>query len=208
MELQTLMANARQTGSKCLARQARRAGAVPAILYGGGKEPISIQLDQRQFDHFLHSRSGEQAVVRLDVRDQPENSGPALLKQVQHHPIRGHVLHVDLIRVRLDQRITTMVPLELTGRAVGVATEGGLLDHQLREIEVECLAVEVPERITVDVTDLHLGSSIHVRDLVVPEGVVFVTDGDRAVAAVHALRTTHEAAAETAEAGAESEASE
>jgi len=176
------------------------------VLYGGKKDPVSIQLELRELERLLHSRSGEQAVVQLDMTDEPDLSCPALLKNVQHHPIRGDILHADFVRIRLDERITTLVPIELSGRARGVAEEGGVLDHQLRELEVECLALEVPELIAVDVTELSIGDSLHVSDIVVPANVTVVTEDDRAIVAVHAPRVIQaeeeeEAEAEAAEEG-------
>ena len=116
-----------------------------------------------------------------------------MLKAVQHHPIRGEVLHADFMRIRLDERIQTVVPLVLAGQAKGLV-EGGILDHQLRELEIECLALEVPEQITVDVSDLGIGDVIHVADVHVPATVTLLTGTDRAVVAVLAPRVVEEAA--------------
>ena len=202
MEVQILRAKKRETGSKGAARQDRLGGSVPVVLYGGGGDPVSLKLDLREFDQLLHGRSGEHAVVRLEVEDSADLNSPALLKAVQHDPINGSILHADFMRIRLDQRITTSVVLSLLGRAVGV-TEGGVLDHQLRDIEVECLALEVPETIAVDVSELNIGDSLHVSQVVAPEGVTIVTDPERTIVAVHAPRVVKEAAAEEGEEGAE-----
>jgi len=164
------------------------------VLYGGDKEPLSLTLDKREFEKVLHGRGGEHAVVQITVSGSPETNCPALIKSVQHHPVRGEIVHADFLRIRLDERITTLVPIVLRGQAKGVV-DGGVLDHQLRELEVECLALEVPEEIVVDVTDLALGDSIHVSAIQAPPNVKIVTEPDRTVAAVHAPRVLREAAA-------------
>ncbi|HOZ48338.1 MAG TPA: 50S ribosomal protein L25 [Candidatus Hydrogenedentes bacterium] len=204
MKIQTLKVKTRSGRGTGAARKLRQAGEVPGILYGGTGEAVGIRLNARAFERMLHAHAGEQAVVQLDVEDQPELSTPALLKVVQHHPVRGDAIHADFLRIRLDERITTIVPIRSEGRPVGVA-DGGILDHQLREVEVECLALDVPEEIRVDVSALNVGDSLHVSEIVPPEGVTIVTDPARVIAAVHAprLAATEEVPAEGAEEGAE-----
>lgn len=201
MEIQALKAATRETGGKKLARRVRVTGTLPGVLYGGGQEPVSLSINQREFETAVHrSRGGEHAILRLDIEDKPELSTPVLLKAVQHHPLRGQFVHADFLRIRLDERITTMVPVRLAGQAAGLL-EGGILDHQLREIEVECLALEVPEEVVVDVSGLHIGDSIHLDTVAIPENVTVLTEADRAVATVHAPRVVREAEAEEAAEG-------
>ena len=191
MQLQSLKANTRKAGTKGETAKARRAGLTPSVLYGGEGEPVSLLVDTHDFELLMHGKLGEHAIVQLEVEDNPGLSSPALLKDVQHAPIRGGVLHADFLRIRLDQRITTSVPIHLTGQPVGVV-EGGMLEHQLREVEVECLALEVPDEFVVDVSGLEVGHSVHVGELAVPEGVTIVTVPDRPVAAVFAPRVVTE----------------
>lgn len=194
MELQALKAAKRSAGGSSVAGRIRRTGTVPAILYGGGQEPAAISVNMRAFDALVHhSRGGEHAIVKLEVEGAPELDTPALLKAVQHDPLRGDVLHVDFLRIRLDERIETLVPIRLVGQAPGIA-EGGVLDHQLRDLEVECLALEVPEEIVVDVSNLHMNDSIHVEHLAVPANVTVLSDADRPVVAVHPPRVVKETA--------------
>jgi len=206
MELQSLKVMTRRADGSSGARQTRRTGIVPAVLYGGGKGPASICVNLRAFESLIHhSRGGEHAIVRLEVEDAPELDTPALLKDVQHDPLRGGVLHADFLRIRLDERIETVVPIRLVGLAPGIA-ESGVLDHQLRDLEVECLALDVPEEIVVDVSNLHMNDSIHVSELVVPSNVTVLSDLDRPVVAVHpprVIKETVEAVAEAEEAAAE-----
>ena len=200
MELHTLIVAARERKGKGGARKVRAAGEVPGVLYGLGQEPVCFKVSAHVLDHLLRGRAGEHAIVELEVADKPGLNCPALLKEVQHHPVHGHVLHADFLRIRLDTRITTLVSVQLTGQAIG-AVEGGVLYHQLREVEVECLALEVPDEFRIDVTELAIGSNLHVADLVAPENVTVVTDPERVIVAVHAprvLKTAEEEAEEAA----------
>jgi large subunit ribosomal protein L25 len=205
MELQALKVTKRAAGGSSAAGRTRRTGVVPAVLYGGGHAPASLSVNLRAFESLIHhSRGGEHAIVRLEVEDAPELDTPALLKEVQHDPLRGSVIHADFLRIRLDERIETVVPIRLIGQAPGIA-EGGVLDHQLRDLEIECLALDVPEEVVVDVSNLHMNDSIHVSQLTVPENVSVRSDPERPVVAVHPPRVIKEAAPEAAE-GAEAAA--
>ena len=205
MELQNLSVLRRADSGKGVARKTRRAGKVPGVLYGGEGEAVGLSVDGRALGLILHGEQGEHAILQLDVEGHPELNGPVMVKAVQHHPVYGQVTHADFMRIRLDEKITTLIPIVVVGRSHGVI-EGGLLDHQLREIEVECLALDVPDGIEVDISELGIGDSIHVKQLLVPEGVTFVTPGDRAVVAIHAPRVAaeeEEAEAEELEEGVE-----
>ena len=198
MEIHSLKAATRETGGKKSARNVRAAGALPGVLYGGGQEPVSLVINCREFEVAVHrSRGGEHAILRLEVEDKPELSSPVLLKAVQHHPVRGNFLHADFLRIRMDERIVTVVPVRLEGLAPGVG-EGGVLDHQMREVEVECLALDVPEEVVVDVSGLHIGDSVHLDAVKFPENVTVLTETDRPVVTVHAPRVVKEVVPEEA----------
>ena len=122
-----------------------------------------------------------------------------LFRSVQWHPVKDTLLHVDFLRIRLDQRIQTQVSIVLKGRAKGII-EGGVIDNQIREVDIECLALEVPECIEVDISDLGLGESVHVGDLSVAEGVTILTNPDFAIASIHMPRVVKTAEEEEAEA--------
>lgn len=193
MELQTLKATTRQAAGKSGARGVRVSGAIPCILYGGEAGSVSLQVNARQFEQLIHhNRSGEHAIVQLEVEDNAGLNTPALLKAVQHHPIRGQAVHADFLRIRLDEKITTVVPVKLVGHAPGI-TEGGVVDHQCRELEVECLALDLPDAISIDVSSLHMGQSIHVADVKVLDRITVLTESDRVVVAIHAPRAAKEA---------------
>ena len=199
MDLQTLTAKTRDKLGKGAVGRMRRDGEVPAVLYGHGKKPVSLSIEYSAFRQLVHGKQGEHAIVDLQVQDDPDSSGPAIVKEVQHHPVRGSYEHADLMRIDLKEKIRTMVPVKLEGHSVGII-EGGVLDHQSREIEVECLALEVPESITANITELDIGQSLHVDQLVFPEGITVITPGDRNVVAVHAPRVIVEVEEEGVEA--------
>ena len=207
MELHLLKVTTRAESGKGGARQTRRNGQVPGVLYGLSAEPVRLKVDAREFDHLLYGSQGEHALVQLEYEDQPDLSGPAMVKEVQHHPVRGQVTHADLLRIDLSKKIHTFVPIRFEGHARGVI-EGGVIDYQTREVEIACLPMEAPEAIVVDIEVLDIGDSLHVRDLVIPENVELLTSGDRAVAAVHAPRVVLEAEPEVEEALAEGEEGE
>lgn len=192
MELQTLKVTTREEHGKGAARRTRRAGNIPAILYGLGTEPVSLKVDVRELDLLLRGDQGAHALVDLEVEGNPDLSGPAILKEVQRHPIRGNTVHADLLRIDLTHKIHTLVSIKLEGVCPGVI-EGGVIDYQIREIEVLCLPLEVPDAIMGDISVLNIGDSMHVNDLVAPDNVEILTPGDRAVVAVHAPRVILEA---------------
>jgi large subunit ribosomal protein L25 len=184
MKIDTLTAQTREDSGKGPARRLRATGEVPCILYGGEKNPLQVRIDAGHLEQLLHAHSGSFAVVNLEVSDNPDENSPALMKAVQRHPLRENILTVEFQRIRMDQKIQVMVQVELTGRPKGVQ-EGGVLDQQLYEIEVECLALDIPEKITKDVSGMEIGDAMHVSDLEVPEGVAFLTDGEFSLASVH-----------------------
>jgi large subunit ribosomal protein L25 len=200
MELQNLAVSTRSERGKGPARRVRTTGMVPAVLYGEAKDTVVLTVDAKTLDLLLHGKQGAHAIVQLDIADDPDQSGPAIMKEIQYHPVRGQVIHADFMRIDMAKKIQTAVPIVIEGRSAGVI-EGGLLDHQLRELEVECLALDVPESITVDVTELEIGDSLHVSDLMdkVADNITVLTKLERAVVAVHAPRVVEEETADTLE---------
>lgn len=197
MELKTLSVSSRAVGTKGMAHAVRRAGRVPGVLYGGGKESVSLDVDGKEFDRLLHSAAGTHPIVSLVCEDQPSVNTAAIVKSVQRHPLKYNPTHVDLVRIRLDETIRTTVPVELTGRCKGVA-EGGLLEHQVRELEIECLATNVPGVVSLDITELMIGEAYYVSMLSLPEGVTVLTDSELPVASVHMPRVSASEAAAAA----------
>jgi large subunit ribosomal protein L25 len=204
MDMLTVQAQPRSVAGKGSARQLRRDGVTPAILYGGDGGPASLQVDSKEFVKVLHT-GGEHAVVRLEVADNADISCNAMVKGIQWGPVKGELLHIDFLRIRIDEKIQTVVPVVTVGQAPGV-TEGGLADQQLREVDVECLPLDVPEELRVDISSMGIGDSLHVSDLDVPGNVTVLTEAERAIITIVAPRLAVEEEEEAeAEEGAEPE---
>ena len=176
MQLVTLKSMVRETGRKAHRATVRKSGKVPAVIYGNNQDALAIAVNEKSLEKLLHTEGGMHAVVQLDFENAPEYNSPALMKAVQRHPIKDNLLHVDFLRIRLDQRIQTQVAVVLKGRAKGVVDGGVARIYQIREVEIECLALEVPEHIEVDITNLGLGESVHVGDPQVAEGITILTN--------------------------------
>ena len=151
-------------------RKLRARGLIPAVIYGGKHEPQALQVAAREINAMMSHASGENVLVELAIAGE-DSSRTALVQEVQHSPVGGDIRHIDFHAVSMDQMIQAEVPLEPTGIAVGVKTFGGLLEQSLRSLAIECLPADLPDRITVDVSQLNIGDSIHVRDIQLPSGV-------------------------------------
>ena len=192
-------AEPREDFGKNVARRLRHAGRIPAVVYGGGGPAIPIAVDPRKIAEILHSESGHNAIFTLDIR----GKAPArvMLREWQVDPIHGGLLHVDMVRVARDTRLKLKVPIHVTGEAQGVKVQGGIFEFVLREVEVECLPDDIPDHITVDVTELMIGRNLRVEHLPAGEKVKVLTDPARVVAHVVALKAEEEKpAAEVVEA--------
>jgi large subunit ribosomal protein L25 len=177
----SLSAEARSASGKGANRKLRVAGRIPAVVYGKGRQSQSVVLDPHALETLLQkSGAGLNTLIDLSVAGRTDT---VLVKELQRHPVTGRPLHVDFFQLDLTQKITVSVPIHFTGKARGVEF-GGILDHPLREIEVECLPRAIPEFIEVDVSALDVGHSIHVSELRLPEGVEVKTDASLPVASV------------------------
>jgi large subunit ribosomal protein L25 len=176
-------------------KKVRKQGLIPGVIYGVGHEPINLEVNGRQLSTVLAHSSSENILLELEIVDgDNKRNSLAMIQEVQHHPLQRRILHVDFHAVSATEKITAEVPIETVGEPVGVKTGGGLLEHILRDLEVECLPGDLPERIQVDVTSLDVSQSIHVKDLQLPAGVEAITDGDLTVVAVSAPRVEEEEA--------------
>ena len=182
----------KQVGRNAI-KSVRNEGLIPGVIYGVGQEPINLEVNGRQLSTVLAHSSSENILLELEIVDgDNRRNSLAMIQEVQHHPIRRQILHVDFHAVSATEKITAEVPIETIGEPVGVKTNGGLLEHILRDLEVECLPADLPGQIEVDVTSLDIGQSIHVKDLKLPPGVEAVTDGELTVVAVSAARVDEE----------------
>jgi large subunit ribosomal protein L25 len=175
-----LVVESRANTGKGAVRKLRAAGRIPAILYGQGKESVPLTIDPRALEKVLKT-GGANTLLDLTVEGRSDLGKPvALVKELQRHPIRGTILHADLYQVDLTKTVEVEVPIHLTGRAKGIDF-GGILEHSLREVALECLPRSIPAAIEVDVTNMEIGDVVHVRDLVLPAGVSLLSDPDLGV---------------------------
>jgi len=183
------------------ARRARRTGSVPGVIYGGSGEPVSIAVNERDLRHTLAAKG---AVI--DVAIDGGKSEPVVLKEAQRHPVRGQIVHVDLLRVDLSQKIQATVPVEIVGADDAEAVKlGGIPTLIVREITVEALPNEIPESVTIDVTDLAISDNLTVGDIAIPSGASLVDDAEPIAVTMAAPRLASEVEEEeaaAAEAGA------
>src|SRR2546430_5326917 len=172
-----LTAERRETTGRSAMRKLKQRGIIPAIVYGGKDKPQPLQVSRRDNNVMLSHASGENILVELEIAGE-KSSRMAMIQEIQHSPVGGDVLHVDFHAVSMDEKIEADIPLEATGTANGVKNFGGLLEQSLRTLTVECLPRDLPDKITVDVSALNIGDSIHVRDIKLPDGVTAKTPVD------------------------------
>jgi large subunit ribosomal protein L25 len=184
----------RRGGSKKL----RNTGRVPAIIYGRQTKPQNLEISSKEITDLIYHSISENLLVDLSVENDPRSKRLALVLEVQHHPLSGKVLHVDLHEVAENEKVTVMVPVETVGEAAGVKTGGGVLDHVLFKLKVRCLPKDLPEQIIVDVTNLELGKAIHLGEIKAPAGTEILGDKHITVVSVALPRTEEEEAAATA----------
>ena len=160
----SLVAESREKKGKQAAKQLRRNGLIPGILYGPGEKPSMLSINQKELLILLHS-FGRNAIVNLRLASNKRKKIKAFFYEIQHDPISGDIIHIDLKHIDLNQKIHLSVPVYLEGVPEGVRNEGGILEHLMHKIEIFCIPADIPERITIDVTNLHLGDAVHVSDI-------------------------------------------
>jgi len=187
VERPTLIATPRpRLGSRAV-RRLRRAGGIPGVVYGKAVAPTPVMVKARDLIKFLHAHAGEHGLLTLRVEADPAVGGweqPVLIKHVEHHPVDGGILHVDFHAIALTEQIRIKIPIVLTGVPTGVKQDGGVLEHFLREVEVECLPTAIPKQIEHDISALKIGDAVHVRELAEPAGARMTSDPEGVVASV------------------------
>jgi large subunit ribosomal protein L25 len=199
-----LSATARSTAGKGAARTLRREGRLPAIIYGHAREPLSLSISAREFGRLLERVPAENTVIELNIDG---STSPTLIREIQRHPVKRDVLHVDFLELVVGEKVNVRIPLLLQGIPAGVRASGGILSQILQDIECRVDPLNMPGHIVVDVTEVAIGHSVHVSELVIPEGVEVLEDPDATVAIVAAPKAEVEAPppGEAAEAPAEPE---
>jgi large subunit ribosomal protein L25 len=182
LETLEIQVETREVGSKRQARRIRRDGKIPGVLYGPKTAPVPLELNKKEFSNRVAGLEGSH-LVRLKSGSTALADKVALVKEMQYHPITGEVVHTDLYEVDLTARIQVRVPLHFVGKAAGVV-RGGILQPIVREIEVECLPLDIPEFFNVEVSALDIGDSVHIEELSIPEGVTVVSESNLALVAV------------------------
>ncbi|MFA5500240.1 MAG: 50S ribosomal protein L25 [Candidatus Omnitrophota bacterium] len=178
MEKIMLNAEVRSSTGKAAAKSLRRKDVIPAVVYKGGKEAIKLQLAVGALNEILHTKAGENVIVTLKIADGENKTKDktVLIKEIQREPIRGLILHVDFSEISLTETLKVNVPLAVRGEPVGVKADGGILEHIMWELQVECLPTAIPEKIDVDVSAMKIGDAIYVKNITTPEGVKLITD--------------------------------
>ncbi|MBI2266835.1 MAG: 50S ribosomal protein L25 [Armatimonadetes bacterium] len=182
----TIEAEKRDSCGKGHARQSRRAGYLPGVLYGKGLEPLPLRIESRAFLQALHTEAGSHVLVNLKIQ---ANGGShdelCIIKEMQKDVFQRHVIHVDFHHISLKEKIRTNVPVHIRGEAPGVKA-GGVLEQHYWELEVEALPLDLPEALDVDISSLEIGDHISVKDLAPPEGTAIIEEPDEIVVALHA----------------------
>ncbi len=180
MEILDLKAETRTTKGSKRAKKLRMSGQIPAMLYGHKQANVMLCLKESEFARILQTGA---RMIRLAF---DKNKESALIKEVQYDNLEDRVLHVDFSRIDLNERVKLRVPVELAGESIGVK-EGGVLTHVMKDVEIECLPVAIPEKIKVNISELALGKAIHVKELPVLEGIQYTSDAESVVVSVHQI---------------------
>ena len=207
LETNLLEAQARESGNKNDARRVRMDGKIPAVVYGAGKDSLSVTVDPRVVTRILNSETGHNSIFDLAFNGERTK---AMIVDWQYEPIKGKLMHIDLKRIAMDKVLKVSVPILLKGEAAGVKQEGGIMEQILREVEIECLPADIPSHIDADVSHLTFGMVLRVSDLPHSDKLKFLTDANQPVAHVTSVKeevvaTPDAAAAEAAAAPAEPE---
>ena len=174
----SLSASARADSGKGVARTLRAAGRIPAVIYGHARAPQSLSLDARELGKLLGRIAAEATVIELSIDG---TSARTLIREVQRHPFKKEILHVDFQELVAGEKVTVRIPITLVGVSEGVRLSGGIMDQPMRELEIRCDPVIIPSHIDVDITALTIGHSVHVSDLKLAEGIEVLTDADATI---------------------------
>lgn len=192
MATASLTATRRTETGKGVARTLRRGGQVPGVIYGHARESQPLTIPARDLEKLLTQISADNTVIELAIEG---GTSRALIREIQRHPFKRSILHVDFQEIVAGEKMTVRVPLRLIGTPAGVRLSGGIIDHTLRELTISVDTANIPNHIDVDVNDLELGQSIHVSQIAVPEGATVLDDPEAAVVVIATPRAAVEAVA-------------
>lgn len=184
-----LSATTRSTSGKGAARSLRRAGQIPAIIYGHAREPQALAVPNREFEKLLERVSAESTVIELTLAG---GVARTLIREIQRHPVKRQILHIDFQELVAGEKVSVNVPIVLTGVPDGVRVSGGIMSQVMSELTIRVDPINIPRRIEADVTHILIGHSLHVSDLKVPEGVEILDDADTTIAVVSAPKVEAE----------------
>lgn len=177
MEKVVLKAETRDASGKKVAKDLRNKGLIPAIVYKGGKDAVKLQLTSDAIEEVLHTKAGANVLITLKISGgQNAKDKTVIIKEIQRDPVKDKILHVDFNEISLTETLKINVPLTAHGESIGVKKDGGVLEHVMWEVQVECLPTHIPEKIELDVSNLNIGDAIYVKNIVLPEGVKILND--------------------------------
>lgn len=203
----TITAELRDSRGKNEARRLRASGKIPAVVYGASRQAMAVAVNPKELNRILHSKSGHNTIFNVDIAG--ADNAPVMIVDWQHDPVKASLLHVDLKRIDLSERLAVKVPVHTRGEPKGVKQEGGLLELVAREVEIECLPDEIPEEFVIDVVELMLGDSRRAGELPMTGSMKLVSPPETVIAHVIALRApVAEAVAEPVEGAAPAAAAE
>lgn len=186
----TVAAEPRETRGKNNARRMRTREQIPAVVYGTGKDPVAVTVSPKEINKILFSSTGHNTIFNLEVTGR--ETTPVMVVDWQHEPVRGNLLHIDLQRIDLSKRLRVKVPVTTHGDPKGVKIQGGIYEIITREIEIECLPDEIPEKFDMDVAEFMIGQSLRASDIPMAEGIVLVSSPDQVISHVIATRGSAE----------------
>jgi len=196
MDFVELKANLREEKGKEQNKKLRETGLIPGVVYRKGEQTLSLKIDSKSLAKALRTEAGENVIIKLFVEgDKKKKERIVVIKEVQKDPVKDRLIHLDLNEISLTETLKVKVPIIAKGEAVGVKQEGGVLQHIIWEVEVECLPTNIPDKIEADITNLGMGGTLSVKDLAVPEGVKILGDLESIVFSVEHVKTVEEAVA-------------
>lgn len=178
MEQIALKAVVREGTGKEKNLKLRKSGMVPGVVYHRGEKAVPVTLSEKEISKILRQAEGENVLINLQIEGNKKKNRAVLIKEVQHHPVKRNILHVDFNEISMTELITVEVEVVGQGEPIGVKQDGGLLDHPMREIKIQCLPADIPKHIDVDISGLKLNGVVHVSDLVVSDKIKILTDKD------------------------------